>query len=423
MPISTHRRPVQRTLLGLAAATLGLAISSLPAAAVTPAASYPARSSDNGAASSDRTQTQPPGAAPDGTTISLALVKSGFSNPVFVTNAGDKRLFVVEQPGYVRILRPPKGALDWRVDPTPFLDIHTRVLCCGEQGLLGLAFHPDFRDNGRFFVYYTTGSGNNVVVEGQRTSYNHGIYKRTILTILHPGESNHNGGMIAFGPDDGYLYISTGDGGGGGDIHNHAQTKGSLLGKLLRINVNPTSGYGIPSTNPYVGLGGNARLVWSFGLRNPWRWSFDSVTHKLWVGDVGQEKYEEIDRSSTGRGVNFGWHVLEGRHCYNPSSGCSTSGKTPPLIEYPHAATGSDNCAVIGGYVYHGSLYPAIANQYFFGDACSGRVWHISADANSPASTPAATGTGRSISGFGVDKNGELFLVDLGGGIYRVRGT
>ncbi len=232
--------------------------------------------------------------------------------------------------------------------------------------------------------------------------------------------------MLAFGRD-GYLYIGTGDGGSAGDPGNRAQSIDSLLGKMLRININGTTStraYRIPSSNPYVGRSGRDE-IWQRGLRNPWRFSFDRSSGSLWIGDVGQKRYEEVDRairttSGPGKAVNWGWRVMEGRHCYNPASGCNTSGKKKPLVEYSHSSNG--RCAVTGGYVYRGSAIPALKGWYVYGDYCSGEVWAVSAGASSPA-TPVrllGTGSGRLISGFGEDASGRLYLCDLNGAVYRI---
>ena len=246
---------------------------------------------------------------------------------------------------------------------------------------------------------------------------------RTILRIAQP-YSNHNGGMIAFGRD-GYLYIGTGDGGSAGDPGNRAQNTNSLLGKMLRINVNGSTSsrhYRIPSSNPYVGKAGRDE-IWQRGLRNPWRFSFDRSNGNLWIGDVGQNRYEEVDRAvrtadGPGRGVNWGWHSMEGNHCYHPSSGCSKTGKKLPVAEYSHAATGG--CAVTGGYVYRGSAIAALRGWYVFGDYCSGDVWAVSSTAARPAARTKLLSSSHSISGFGEDNAGELYLCDLGGTVYRI---
>ena len=317
-------------------------------------------------------------AEPQAVVKSLQIVATGLSSPVLVTHAGDGsgRLFVVEKTGRIRIIQ------DGTLLPTPFLDISALVLSSGERGLLGLAFHPSYETNGKFYVNFITKSGLTAINEYRVTSDPNIANRwsgRRIMTIGQP-YSNHNGGHIAFGPG-GYLFIGMGDGGSAGDPGNRAQSIYSLLGKMLRIDVNGKSGsrqYRIPASNPYVGRAGLDE-IYSRGLRNPWRWSFDRVTADLWIGDVGQNRYEEIDRSTStsgrGRGVNYGWKVMEGRACYSPSSRCNTTGKILPVVTYNHS---QGDCSVIGGYVYRGSSAPSLAGRYLFGDFCSGRIWMIS---------------------------------------------
>ena len=355
--------------------------------------------------------------------LSLTRLPGTFSSPVLVTNAhdGSGRLFIVEQGGRIRIMGA--GA----VLPTPFLDIHTKVSCCEERGLLGLAFHPSYKTNGRFFVYYTDTAGVIVVEEYRRNPSDPNRALTTGTTILRIGHpyTNHNGGMLAFGRD-GYLYIGTGDGGSAGDPGNRAQRLTYALGKILRIDINHTSGslhYRNPSTNPYVGRAGDDR-IWSYGLRNPWRFSFDRITGDLWIGDVGQDRYEEIDRatrvSGGGRARNYGWRVMEGRACYNPPSGCSTSGKTLPIAVYTHA----NGCAVVGGYVARGLKYPAMIGAYFLGDYCSGKIWALKANGPSSQTPRLLLSSGLMISAFGEGENGTLYVADLaGGGIYELVGS
>jgi len=351
----------------------------------------------------------------------IVLVENGFDRPVLVTNAGDGsgRLFVVEQGGVIKVVK--SGA----TLATPFLDISDIVGSAGERGLLGLAFHPSYESNRKFYVFYTrAGTGRLVVAEMKASAGNPDVADRStfraILTIAHPA-SNHNGGHLAFGRR-GYLYIATGDGGGSGDVANNAQSKNSLLGKLLRIDINGTSGakaYRIPASNPYLGKPGLDE-IWSRGLRNPWRFSFDRSSANLWIGDVGQSAWEEIDRSTisggAGKAKNFGWRVMEGFHCYRPSSGCDRSGKTLPIAEYSH----SDGCSVTGGYVYRGSMSPALYGRYIFGDYCSGRIWTLPQGADRPAAESLFLDTGLDVSSFGEDEAGEVYVVDHAGAIYRV---
>ncbi len=362
--------------------------------------------------------------APGDADIALSLREAGLSSPVFITSAhdGTNRLFIVEQAGRIKVLKP-----DGSIRSTPFLSMTGATSGGFEQGLLGLAFHPNYETNRRLYVYFTNNDWDIVVREYRVSATNKNVVdkstKRKILEINHPGESNHNGGMMAFGPD-GYLYIGTGDGGGTGDPDNSAQNKDSLLGKMLRIDVNGRTGskaYGIPPSNPYVGVAG-ANEIWQIGLRNPWRFSFDRANGNLWIGDVGQMVSEEVDRatntaSGPGRGINWGWRVLEGFNCYNPSSGCNTAGKTMPLLEYGH---GGGRCSITGGYVYRGSAIPALVGGYVFADFCSGEIWVTDATATSPAAKTLLLDTSLSIASFGETLNGELYVVNRNGSVYQV---
>jgi glucose/arabinose dehydrogenase len=359
---------------------------------------------------------------PAAVVVRFHRVASGLTKPLFVTHAGDgsDRLFIVEQGGKIRILE--NGALL----PAPFLDLSGSVSTGGEQGLLGLAFHPSYETNHKVYVNYTNTSGNTIVAEYLASAGNPDTVdtstRRRLLWIDQP-YSNHNGGMIAFGPD-GYFYIGMGDGGSGGDPGNRAQNLSSLFGKMLRIDVDGTSAgkaYAIPPDNPYVGVSGLDE-IWNRGWRNPWRFSFDRATGDLWAGDVGQNKYEEIDRltaaGGTGRGRNLGWPIMEGRHCYRPSSGCSTSGLTMPLIEYGR----SGGCSVTGGYVHRGADSPPLNGTYIYGDFCSGRIWAVPSTAASPASPTLIADTAMLISSFGEDEAGRLYVVDHKGAVYRLEG-
>ncbi len=370
------------------------------------------------AASFLATMATPVVGAPTDARIRLALSASGLSKPVFLVSArdGTGRLFIVEQTGRVRIY------VNGAVLSTSFLSIGSQVSKGSEQGLLGLAFHPGYRTNRKLYVNFTDLNGDTVIREYRASSTNPNVVAtstaRTILKVGQPYD-NHNGGMLAFGPD-GYLYIGLGDGGSGGDPGNRAQNKDSLLGKILRIDINgttSTTNYRNPSSNPYVGVAGRNE-IWQIGMRNPWRFSFDRANGNLWIGDVGQGSWEEIDRavrtsSGAGKGVNWGWRVLEGFHCYNPSTGCSTSGKTMPVLEYDH---GGGRCSVTGGYVYRGKLVPALVGGYVFADYCSGEIWVINATAASPAAKTLLLDTNFTISSFGENASGELYVLDHDGG-------
>lgn len=354
----------------------------------------------------------------------LPLV-SGLSDPVFVANAGDGsgRLFVVEQRGVVQIVR------NGRLGTTPFLDIRDLVEAGGERGLLGLAFHPNYLLQPRLYLFFTErGTGDLIVGEfrprpGNRDQADSASFRR-LLRIGHRINSNHNGGMLAFGPD-GYLYIATGDGGGAGDQPGNAQSLRSRLGKLLRIDVDGrTTGlaYRIPPTNPYATSTVAAREIWARGLRNPWRFSFDRATGDLWIGDVGQDRHEEVDRAQRaaggGRGWNFGWNRVEGDACFMPAAGCVRTGLRPPLATYDH----DQGCAIVGGYVYRGPS-TLLRGAYLFSDACSGRIWAVVA-AGSVRQRPVLLAAGGiAVSSFGEGEDGSLYLVGLNGTIYRLSAT
>jgi glucose/arabinose dehydrogenase len=344
--------------------------------------------------------------------IVLKQVAAGLDQPLALTNAGDERIFVTQQPGQIVILG--RG--------TPFLDIHTRVSCCGERGLLSVAFHPHYRDNGFFFVDYTNVNGDTVIA---RYSVSAGDPNRgdpssevILLTIAQP-YSNHNGGQLQFGPD-GYLYIGMGDGGSGGDPENRAQNLNSLLGKLLRIDVDQGDAYSIPPTNPFPLLGGVRGEIWAYGLRNPWRFSFDRYTGDLWIGDVGQNKYEEVDwqLASSHGGENYGWRLTEGLHCFNPAANCPTAGITKPALEYFHDL---GNCSITGGYRYRGQLYPRLFGMYIYADYCTGMIWGATAEHDGTVTSRLMLNSFMQVSSFGEDVHGELYVVNIEGGtVYQI---
>lgn len=355
--------------------------------------------------------------------ISLTKIVAGLPHPIGLSVApGDPRLFVIGQAGQIVIVGDGKAA-------GTFLDISGRMSCCGERGLLGLAFHPQYASNGRFFVRYTDRAGDLRVSEFHVSSdpdKADATSEKILLTIPHPNYGNHNGGRIDFGPD-GYLYIGTGDGGSGGDPNNHGQSLATLLGKMLRIDVDHASGgkpYAIPPTNPFVTRSGALGEIFSYGLRNPYSFSFDRRNGDLWIGDVGQDRWEEVDRAQAstggGNGINYGWSVMEGNHCYKPSSGCNTSGLTLPLAEYNHGAGDSAGCAVIGGYVYRGSAHPELSGRYFFGDDCSGSIWAVIAAGPSPQTPQLLLSSGLQIYGWGQDIGGELYVTASDGALYQL---
>lgn len=343
-------------------------------------------------------------------TISLQQVLTGLSSPVNITHAGDGsgRMFIVEQAGRVLIYK--NGSLLG----TPFLDIRSKVSSGGERGLLSVAFHPQFESNRRFFVYYTSRPNGDIAIsEFAASTGNPDIAdttERVMMTVSHSTYSNHNGGQVQFGPD-GYLYIGTGDGGGGGDPLGSGQNINTLLGKILRIDVNGVLPYAIPTTNPYVGTAGLDE-IYAIGMRNPWRFSFDRVTGALWAGDVGQGSREEIDLIVAG--ANYGWNTMEGSLCYSPPSGCNTSGLTLPVTEYSHSG---GNCSVTGGYVYRGALSGEMYGSYLYGDYCTGIIWSYSGGVSSQL-----LDTSLSIASFGEDESGELYVVSLGGSVQRIIG-
>jgi glucose/arabinose dehydrogenase len=346
--------------------------------------------------------------------ISLAPVVSGLSSPVDLQAAddGSGRLFVVEQAGTIRVLQA--GALLAR----PFLDIRARVTFSGEMGLLGMALHPAFARNQRFYVNYvrTLGTGQlQTVIAEYRASVADAnqadpASERILLTVNQPF-ANHNGGQLAFGPDQ-FLYIGLGDGGGAGDPMGNGQNLQTLLGKMLRIDVDHTTSglpYAIPADNPFVG-GTALPEIWAYGLRNPYRFSFDSATGRLFAGDPGQNLFEEVDLLQ--KGGNFGWNIMEGLHCFKPPTGCDTSGLQLPIAEYGR----SEGVAVIGGYVYRGSSIPALAGSYVFGDFGSGTIWRLTQDASGAWQRVRLLGGGPTISSFGRDLAGELYVLDYGAG-------
>lgn len=332
-------------------------------------------------------------------------------SPVFLTHAGGQPglLFIVEQPGTIRILE--RGSL---LD-VPFFDIKDRVIFGGEQGLLGLAFHPEYRRNGRFFVNYTRkDDGATIIAEYHRSDQvdHAGREERVLVSIPQP-YPNHNGGMIAFGPD-GYLYIGMGDGGSGGDPQNRAQSKDELLGKLLRIDVNSRVPYAIPEDNPFV-KGEERSEVFAKGLRNPWRFSFDRETGDLWLADVGEDRWEEVN--VVRKGGNYGWRSMEGLHCFNPPEPCRKENFTSPVLEYDHQG---GRCSIIGGYVYRGRAIPALVGVYLYGDYCSGEIFAVrTAQGGRVGGEPwLLLRTNAHISSFGEDDTGEIYMLDLKGAVY-----
>jgi glucose/arabinose dehydrogenase len=353
--------------------------------------------------------------------IRLDPVAGGLASPLLVTHAGDGsgRLFVVEQPGRIRIIQ--NGVLL----PGSFLDITSKVAFGGERGLLGLAFHPYYRINGRFYVNYTR-AGDGATVLSQfwvsATDPNAANPFEVVLLVIPQPEVHHNGGHLAFGPDR-YLYIATGDGGGVGDPHGmigNGQNTFALLGKILRINVN-RSPYTVPADNPFAlfNLRYGAGEVYAWGFRNPWRFSFDRATGYLFCADVGQAQIEEID--VVFRGGNYGWRYMEGTACYNPPSGCPTAGLQLPIFEYAHTSGSNGRCSITGGYVYRGLGSPTIYGLYFYGDYCSGEIFALQAT-GAGWNNYLLLDTALNITSFGEDEAGELYVCNQGGTIHRIVG-
>lgn len=344
-----------------------------------------------------------------------------FARMTYLTHAGDGsgRLFVTLQPGVVMVFpnHPDAASAD------TFLDIRDRVSDKGnEEGLLGLAFDPKYAENGHFYVYYSAAGPRRSVLS--RFSVSPGstaadpASELVLLKIPQPF-SNHNGGQIAFGPD-GYLYVGLGDGGRSGDPFDNGQDRSTLLGSILRIDVGTVGergGYGIPPDNPFRAAGDGSRPeIWAYGLRNPWRFSFDLETGDLWVADVGQNQYEEVDLIEPGG--NYGWNVMEGNSCFSPSTGCSTEGLIRPVVQYGR----EDGCSITGGYVYRGSRLPSLRGAYVYGDFCSGRIWALRYDGTVVSEHLELIDSELRISSFGLDESGELYILSFDEKIYRLAG-
>lgn len=340
--------------------------------------------------------------------INLVEFASGLTSPVEITNANDARLFVVQQNGIIKIIQP-----NGTINVADFMNISSKVLYGGERGLLGLAFHPQYSTNGYFFVYYNNTAGNIIVARYSVSPTNPDIAdpatEKILLNIPKPFD-NHNGGSIHFAPD-GNLWIVTGDGGSGGDPNNNSQNKNSLLGKMLRIDVNATGPYTIPAGNPFAGAIAGADEIWAYGLRNAWKFSFDTTTGNAMIADVGQGAIEEINKIPvTQAGVNYGWRCYEGNNAYN-TSGCAAMGTmTFPVAVYDHSG---GKCSITGGYVYRGTQYPSLQGKYFFADYCSTQIGMLNPD-NSIVWSPASTGN--NFSTFGQNSQKELFVAAVTSG-------
>ncbi len=353
--------------------------------------------------------------------LEIAFPNFNFQNPLDLQSAkdGSGRIFVVTQEGVIYAFNKNEENAELKT----FLDIKNKVESGGEMGLLGLAFHPDFKNNKLFYVNYTADGPRRSIIAQYSVSSNDPNSadpnsEKILLTQEQP-YSNHNAGQLAFGPD-GFLYVGFGDGGSGGDPQNYAQNNKSFLGKMLRIDVNSASdgkSYGIPADNPFVNDQNYLPEIWATGLRNPWRYSFDPQTGRLWTGDVGQNKYEEIDIIEKGK--NYGWRIMEGFHCFNPSSDCDTTGLTMPVWEYEHNDQGG--YSITGGYVYRGANLPELQGKYIYADFVSGKIWALTYDGNSQAQNQLLIDAKKPISSFGVDDENELYICAFDGRIYKIK--
>ena len=352
---------------------------------------------------------------PDPATASWLTVASGLQSPIGMAHAGDGtgRLFVIEQAGRIVVIK------DGQVDPQPFLDIHDRVGSKGnEQGLLGLAFHLKFKSNGYFFINYTDLEGNTVIARyyaAQGDPQRVDPASETRLLYIQQPYSNHNGGQVAFGPD-GYLYLGLGDGGSGGDPLGNGQSLNTWLGKILRLDVDLGSPYITPATNQFAN--DQQPEIWAYGLRNPWRFSFDRLTGDLYIGDVGQNQWEEINFLPAGSpaGANFGWNYFEGTHPYSPQASPDGLNAMFPVAEYDHG----QGCSVTGGFVYRGSQLPDWQGIYLYGDFCTGNVWGLLRDAQGAWQQELMFKNVGQITSFGEDEPGEVYIADRTGVIKKL---
>ena len=409
---------LRRSIVGLLTCALAVACA---APASSPSSSAPV--SDDATpspAATDAPSDSPPATgtpiADEPPPLALETVAEGLSQPIGIATAPGGWLLVQEQAGRLTAIHPASG------DRAVAVDLTDRVLAGGERGLLGVALHPDWPDVGRAFVHYTARDTDAVLAEFAGTQDGDGPpvldpgSERILFEIPDP-YSNHNGGQLAFGPD-GYLYVGLGDGGSGGDPLGNGQDPTTLLGSILRLDVTEPGAYGVPADNPFVD-GGGAPEVFLFGLRNPWRFSFDPETGLLWIADVGQDAFEEVNRidPAADGGANLGWNVMEAAHCF-AVAGCSADGLVLPLAEYGREF----GCSATGGFVYRGPAIPALVGWYLFADYCSGMVFGIPSDATAPddgtaLAPPVVLESGATISSFGVDSDGELYLVDHAAGV------
>lgn len=359
---------------------------------------------------------------PQSNDLRLQPISTSLSSPIFMTapSVDTTRLFIVERSGQIRIFNVATGSLL----ATPFLDITSLLSTDGERGLLGMAFDSQYSANGQFYVFYTNNVGNIVIVRYLRSVTNPNLADSSsatpLLTVAHSTFSNHNGGMLAFG-SDGCLYAGVGDGGSSGDPNNNGQNLNARLGKLLRIN--PILGGPCANNIPNPFAAGGAPEVWSLGLRNPWRFSFDRQTHDLYIGDVGQSAREEINVSlapNAGRGLNYGWRFMEGNVCFDPSINCNSGNLTLPELDYPHL---NGACSVTGGYVYRGSVVPTLQGTYFYADFCAGFVKSFryqNGQSTEQTEWPLLSPPGSFVTSFGEDAAGELYVMTQGGGLFKL---
>jgi glucose/arabinose dehydrogenase len=343
---------------------------------------------------------------PPGLTLKLdPFISTGLSAPVFLTQPlDDGRIFVVEQP------ESHQSHSQRRAPDTPFLDITSRVYSGGERGLLSVAFHPNYATNHFFYVYFTTQTNGDIRIERFTTTSNPEVAdpasSKLILTTAHSSQANHNGGLLAFGPD-GMLYAGLGDGGGGGDPFGNGQNFNALLGSLLRLDVDHGDPYAIPAGNPFVGMSNRRGEIWAKGLRNPWRYAFDATTGLLYIADVGQGAHEEVDVAPANQGgLNYGWNIMEGASCYNAST-CILTGLTLPVIDYGH----NGPCSITGGYVYRGSAIPAIRGHYFYSDYCAGFLKSFRYENGAAVDQKDWGLTNSSVTSFGLDFAGEMYMM------------